>query len=473
MRREPSLNEDNDDSVQVVHEAEAQRQYPRVRLPGRVHVRDGKHDQAFPLHDLSAGGLSFVADGPRFKTGQTFDAWLELTVQPVTFTLRVKCEVRNTEGKRVGCQFLNLGAGEISALRRLITGTLAGELVATGDVIHALSRENFVKSREVKDAGAGLSGPARARALLMTALMFTLGLIAFAYALDKLYEMAFVTRSTAAKIAAPTFVMSMPRDGTFFSLVPENNIVKKGQPIASFQAAMLDVIQGDVGNLKLSAAELSQLMGETLKGTLSSPCDCVVQQRNALDGQYVNRGQPLFELVTQNATPYVLARFHFDDIDKLPVGRGVSFRIYGQDQQHFGKIRDVRLLPPQTQITDPGANDVRGLNSSSTISDVIATIEPLEPIGREWIDRPVDVTLSKPVVLEAMSSSFFSRVGSLLFGGLHRNRTPQHQAAPAQPQDQSAPAQDDELPPDADQVPAAEVPPAPRLESAPAKRKSR
>ncbi|HZP11896.1 MAG TPA: PilZ domain-containing protein, partial [Nevskiaceae bacterium] len=373
MKREPSLHEDHEDSVQVVHEAEAQRQYPRVRLPGRVHIREGKQDRICALHDISAGGVSFEAD-TKFRVGEVLDARLELTVQPVTFSLRVKCEVRNVNGKRVGCQFLQLGPGEISALRRLIHGTLAGELVATGDVIQALSRDNFVKSRGVKDASAGLSGPARARALLMTALMFSLGLVAFAYALDKLYEMAFVTRSVAAKIAAPTFVISMPRDGTFFSLVPENNVVKKGQPIASFQAAMLDVIQGDVGNLKLSAAEISQLMGETLKGTLSSPCDCVVQQRNALDGQYVNRGQPLFELVTNNAVPYVLGRFHFEDLDKLAVGRGVSFRIYGQDKQRYGTIRDVKLLPPQTQITDPGANDVRGLNSSSAISDVIATI---------------------------------------------------------------------------------------------------
>src|SRR5581483_1323047 len=177
MKREPSLHEDHEDSVQVVHEAEAQRQYPRVRLPGRVHIREGKQDRICALHDISAGGVSFEAD-TKFRVGEVLDARLELTVQPVTFSLRVKCEVRNVNGKRVGCQFLQLGPGEISALRRLIHGTLAGELVATGDVIQALSRDNFVKSRGVKDASAGLSGPARARALLMTALMFSLGLVA-------------------------------------------------------------------------------------------------------------------------------------------------------------------------------------------------------------------------------------------------------------------------------------------------------
>src|ERR1044071_467712 len=234
MRREPTMEELG--HAEVVHEAEAQRQSPRVKLRGRVHVLDKRKEEAFRLHDLSAGGLSFIAEGAPFKPGDQFTARLEVTVMTVTFTLRVRCEVRNKNADRIGCQFQDLGPGEISALRRLIHGTLAGELVATGDVITALSRDNFVKARDLSRAGSGLTGTARARALLMTALMFSLGLIAFVYAVDKLYELAFVTRATAAKIAAPTFVISMPRDGTFFSLVPDDGHVKKGQPVASFQA---------------------------------------------------------------------------------------------------------------------------------------------------------------------------------------------------------------------------------------------
>jgi mannuronan synthase len=402
--------------IDVVHESEAQRQYPRVRLPGRLTLIEGRKEHSYRLHDLSAGGLSFESEGARFRVGARLEGRLQVTVRPVTFAFNVQCEVRNVsrDGNRVGCQFTELGAGEISTLRRLIHGTLAGELVATGDVITALSRDNFVKAREISEASAGLSGPKRARAMLMTALMFSLGLIAFLYAVEKLYEMAFITRASAAKIAAPTFTINMPRDGTFFSLVPESNLVKKGQPVASFQAAMLDVIQGDIGNLKLSAAEVSQLMGETLKGTLSSPCDCIVQQRNALDGQYVNRGAPLFELVAQDSTPYVLARFRFENIEKLPVGRMVSFRIYGESGLRLGKIHDVRLLPPTTSISEPGASDVRGLNNAGTTNDVIASIEPMEVLDRQLIDRPVEVTLSRPLLIEAASSSLFTRLGGSL-----------------------------------------------------------
>src|SRR3546814_18439471 len=91
--------------------------------------------------------------------------------------------------------------------------------------------------------------------MAMTVAMFAIGLLAFFYAIGKLYAMAFVTRASAAKIAAPSYSVAMPRDGTFFNLVPTDGIVHKGQPLGSFQAAMLDVVQTDIGALHLSSEE--------------------------------------------------------------------------------------------------------------------------------------------------------------------------------------------------------------------------
>src|SRR3546814_21188968 len=84
-------------------------------------------------------------------------------------------------------------------------------------------------------------------------------------------------------------------------------------------------------------------MGDQLKGTLTSPCDCKVQQQFAADGQYANRGQALFELVPINAQPYVLARFRFDNIDDLPIGKTVAFAISGEDHERSGQVKDVQI----------------------------------------------------------------------------------------------------------------------------------
>lgn len=391
----------------VVHEAEAQRQHPRVRIAGRVKLtRSGEHSHA--LIDLSAGGLAFTAEpGEQWKIGEMQRGQLSFNVAPVVFALPVTLQVRNvgSDGRRIGCAFQELGPREIAVLRQLIGGTLAGELVSSGELITALSRDNYTKARQVKDAGAALSGGARMRALTMTALMFAVGLIAFFYAVGKIYAMAFVTRASAAKIAATSFNVTMPRDGTFFSLVPADGIVKKGQPLGSFQAAMLDVVPADLGSLKLSPEQLSELIGEQLKGTLSSPCDCRVQRQLAFDSQYVNRGQPLFELVPVDAQPYVVARFRFENVDKLPVGKTLVFNISGEGGDRYGKVRDVRLLTS----TEAGG-DSRGLPSASNVADIIVSIEPAQPLDAALIDRPVDVTLGSETAVSAAVSGLADRL---------------------------------------------------------------
>ncbi|MGH8447159.1 MAG: PilZ domain-containing protein [Solimonas sp.] len=396
----------------VVHEAEAQRQHPRVRIPGTLHIARNGGEQHYALHDISAGGLSFVTpDAGGFQVGEVCRARLAFTVAPVAFVLPVLFQVRNVAdgGRRVGVVFQDLGPREIALLRQLIGGTLAGELVGTGDILTALSRDNFTKARPAKDAGTGLGGKARARALTMTVAMFTIGVVAFFYAVGKVYAMAFVTRASAAKIAAPSFNVAMPRDGTFFSLVPADGIVKKGQPLGSFQAAMLDVVQTDLGSLHLSPQQLSELMGEQLKGTLSSPCDCKVQQQFAFDGQYINRAQPLFELVPADAKPYVLARFRFDSIDKLPIGKTLAFSISGEDGERYGKVHDVRLLPA-AGAAETGASDIRGLNNPGTTADVIVSIEPEKPLDAKLINRPVDVALGGETAISSTISDLTDRV---------------------------------------------------------------
>ena len=237
----------------------------------------------------------------------------------------------------------------------------------------------------------------RSRAVTFTGLLFLVGLAAFLYAFTKLYGALFITHAIAAKVAAPSFAITMPRDGTYFDLIPPDGKVKKGQPLGTFQAAMLDVVQNDPGSLHLTPQQLSELMGETLKGTLSSPCNCAVQQKFAMDSQFINRNQPLVTLLPDDAKPYVLARFHFDNMDDLRIGRTVSFHISGESHDRYGRISKVRLLPGPVGADDRGAaSDLRGLDAPGTVSDVLAQIEPTHPLQRALIDRPVDVQLGDP-----------------------------------------------------------------------------
>jgi len=397
----------------VVHEAEAQRQHPRVRIPATVRIEADGRETTYRVHDVSLGGFAFEAGSDKFRFSTTHRGTLDFAIEPIGLSLPMTFQVRNLDraGRRVGCEFQDLDRRKTAMLRHLIGAHLAGELVSVGEVLTTLQRDNYTKPRVQEVAKPRIAE--RTRAMTLTAAMFAVGIVAFLYAASKLYGVLFVTHASAAKVAAPSFAITMPRDGTYFSLIPPDGKVKKGQPLGTFQAAMLDVVQNDPGVLHLTPQQISDLMGETLKGTLSSPCDCTVHGQYALDSQFVNRNQPLMELLPDDVKPYVLARFHFDSIKDLAVGRSVSYRISGDADEHYGKVRGLRMLPGPASTTDLGAaTDLRGLNTPGPVSDVIAEIDPADPIDRTLIERPVDVSVGDPR----------SGLASLLRSGVNRVR---------------------------------------------------
>lgn len=392
---------DNGTRPQITFETEVQRQHPRIRVPASVTLDGDLDAHEYPLQDLSAGGFSFDAPPGSLRVGQRRGATLHFKIKPLGLSLPLRFEVRShdPDSGRSGCRFDELGQAEAGVLRALIGAVLGGELVVVGDLLATLSRSNLANARpQALHRDAPQSAVARTRALLMTGLIFAAGLAAFSYASYKLYTTVFVVTSSAAKIAAPSFTVAMPRDGTFFSLVPKDGIVRKGDPLGSFQAAMLDLLPSDPGAMNLSPTQLSAMMGETLKGTLASPCDCKVQTQYVADAQYVNRNQPLMDLLPIAAKPYVLARFHFDSIKQLSPGRIVTLKIGGEHGLQRGTIRKLRLLPNSGSpvVEAGGASDLRGLNGGGVVSDVIAEIEPETPLDVALIDHPVEVSLGDP-----------------------------------------------------------------------------
>jgi len=375
----------------VVHESELQRQHVRVRLPASIEFEAEGSRHRHRLNDISAGGFSFTARNESFSIGAAFAGHIVLSVNTVGFSIPVNFEVSHAGSERVACQFQDLGPEEIAALRLVITSYLSGELVTSGDMLATLSRENFAAPRSSRGSGA-LKGGARVRALLGTGLALVIGAGAFAYTVSKLYDIVLVTHATAAKVAARTYTITMPRDGTFFSLVPPDGHVKKGQPLGSFQTALLDVVAGVPGSFKLTPEELTNLVGQQLSGSIASPCDCIVQTKFVTDAQYVLRNQSLLELIPQQSSPYVLARFHYNEMTRLPIGRTVQISLNGGLESVKGTVSELRVLPAPT-IDSNGLNDLNGLDTSAAITDVIAVIQSSVPLDRRLIDDPVDVRI--------------------------------------------------------------------------------
>lgn len=378
-------------NTNVVHESEIQRQHVRVRLPATIQFSLEGSKRRHRLVDISAGGFSFESPDFAYPVGRVFKGILLLSANSVGFSMTVSFQVLavNAGSGRISCLFQDLGPPEIAALRHLIAAYLGGELVTAGDMLATLARDNFAPPRRLKDTSPGKG--VRFRAIAGTGLALVIGIVAFAYTAFKLYDIVVVTHAAAGKVAARTYTIAMPRDGTFFSLVPADGKLKKGQALGSFQTALLDVVAGVPGSFKMSPEVLSQLVGQQLKGSLASPCDCVVQKIFVTDAQYVLRNQAILELVAQDTQPYVLARFHYNEIGNLAIGRKVHFSLSGVGKVE-GSITALRVLPAQT-IDSNGLNDLNGLNTNAAITDVIAVIVPTRPLDLSRIDEPVDVRI--------------------------------------------------------------------------------
>jgi len=368
-------------------EAESQRQHVRVRMPGFVELELNGARQRAKMHDLSAGGCSFDLPRNALKPGQALRASIAITSEPIGFTLPATLQVRSIDANgRVGCRFQDLGPRETGALRQLIGSTVSGDTLSVGDVVRPAGNAGsggnggtFIRPRPARPAASvdtqGFGH--RVRALVVSVFALSLGITAFGYALKQVHKIMFVTTASAAKVAGPVYTVSMPREGMFHSLVPEDGLVKKGAAIASFEAPVLDLVRGQSMAANLSADQINKMMSQVVKGTITSPCDCRVQAQFVANAQYAGRGEPLFELVPRELKdPYVMARFRFDQMDKVAPGTVVRFHITGDSQERSGKVAQLR-------VPNSPENTVGG--------DVIAMIEPTEPLPADLVNRPTAV----------------------------------------------------------------------------------
>jgi hypothetical protein len=73
-----------------------------------------------------------------------------------------------------------------------------------------------------------------------------------------------------------------------------------------------------------------------------------------------------------------MARFRFDQMEKVAPGTVVRFHVTGDSQERSGKVAQLRV-PNQSDNTVGG--------------DVIAMIEPTEPLPPDLVNRPAAVNV--------------------------------------------------------------------------------
>lgn len=364
-------------NANVVHESEAQRQHARVKIPAKLRfLGTDRTPMQVNIIDLSAGGLSFNAANQSFKVGDVLKGRLQFVIDNLGLAMDVELLVRNTDRQtgRVGCQFQNLDLQDIATLRHLITSHLSGDIVTLGEVLATLQRDNFTKARKVKDGGSGMSPFGRMKAVVVSAGVFVVGLVAFGFIVKSVYGLYFVTHAQSALVSVPGMNITMPRDGTVQSLIKDDNLAANGAPIATFSTSMLDVIKGHLDENQLQPANIETLFGKQMTGTLTSPCDCVMAEQVVANGQYASKGDVIFKLVPRNSEANIAARFSYRQFGDVLPGTRVNFQIAGEDALRSGKIVSSTSL-----------------NSDDLSSDIRVQIKPDAPLDSALAGRPVDV----------------------------------------------------------------------------------
>ncbi|KMQ75516.1 PilZ domain-containing protein [Marinobacter subterrani] len=365
---------------QFVHESEAQRQYARVRIPARLFVKLDGSTHKFPVSDLSAGGFSVNTGLESFRQGRVYNGRLVFKVDGFDFAIEVSFVPRNFDSgnDRCGCEFQNLGAREVSALRYLITAFLSGEVVSAGDVLNTLSRENFTKARKSKGSqDLGFFG--KLRAMVGSLIVMLIGLFAISFVASELWDIYFVTKAESAMVASEQIPVRIPKDAKVTTLVKQGQEVKAGEAIATFDAPMLSYVNDLVGEGSYSVGQIEELLDQRVRGTLTSPCDCKVLNLRPAENQYMSKGEQLAIVAPMDATAHVIANFLFEQGEKLEEGQQVTLRLPNGVEQ-TGHITSL-YVNSQAQ---GGAIDV-----------ISAFIESDQPLPTGAIGRPIGVTVDQ------------------------------------------------------------------------------
>lgn len=292
----------------IVHEAESQRQHVRVQLPAILAIRSKRGSvHRLEVNDISATGIAFDIS-ENLKINDSFKGKLIFPFTAFSISLDVSLNVVDRESTTVRAMFSDLPADKIAILRQVISAYIAGEIVSANELIHVVSRDNFVKPRtktEKNDEGLF-------KTFLGTGLYLAAGLLALLYLIASLYKLTLVSNSIAANVTGDTLQITMPRGGIFQSFVTSSDVTL-GQTIGKHSWVKYDD----------SGVESEE------SGLIVSPCDCTIKERPAGDGALVGQGQPLFVLVPKESDLFIESRFNYQKASHFNLGDRVLFEIAG------------------------------------------------------------------------------------------------------------------------------------------------
>lgn len=332
---------------QIVHESETQRQFVRLPVPAQASINGVFYD----VKDLSSGGLSLQGVSESFAVGARVPLSLHLPFAAFSMDITLESEVVYVIGdkKVMGCVFVNLSREQVALLNHVVKSFLAGEIVASTDLLNVAARENFTNPRKKP----GASGPIvdTKRQIPGLLLVAVLGLAAAGFIVGNMYENLFTLKSSSAVVKSDVIPLRAVGDGIFKSRISSETAV----------------------------VETDQVLGSVDGDDIKSPCDCILTDVRSRNGEYVIPGQILASLIPVDAKPWVLANLKPEDAVRLRPDNRVRVAIAGAKVELAGHVAGMtsNLAQDGDSVLPAGAQD-----DTVRVRIVLDDPQPVDLTGR-------------------------------------------------------------------------------------------
>lgn len=342
-------------TAQVTHESETQRQFVRLQLPANALI-DGKH---YNINDLSSGGMSIRHAEKDFSKGQLLEFTLLLPFADFSLDVDLKAEIQHIDKKAniAGCRFVDLTTNQVSILNHVIKAFMAGDLINADSVINVVARENFVNVRQHKaHQDGGIASQIKKYGIYCLIAFAILALSTFI--INNIMEKLFIIKSPYGAVVTQEIEILTPQSGVFTAALTGGvRSIKKGQVIG-YISPVNDESEND-----------------PLK--IVSPCDCFITSQHLLEGEFKPENTAIFTLAPQKGDILVNVTVPVEQAHKLNIGTQVVFDISGNNDFAKGAVQSIQLKKENPVFnTEQQANII---------------IKPEKPLTLDSLNKPVFV----------------------------------------------------------------------------------
>lgn len=310
-------------------EEDAQRQHVRIRIPARAKIDRASYD----IVDISAGGFRIKSENEinilqsprRVRVVFQFDDFaiqLNFIARPVFY---------DAEREVAGYRFMDAEGGRASWLKHIIESHLSGDLIAEGDLINIVPKDDFISTRKADNDNKAKPGR---KTILPVMLFLLLGLAGLSYMSGRFLEPVSAPTYYTGLVEGTLHTVQANQDGVFNSLLDTGSkAVTKDQPLA--------VITAGASQTKFSSEALGNYVA-TPGTAITSPCDCEIVEQHGHNGEPVVQGETVFTLRPVEAGTWITASLPVEKAQHLSPGGEALIRIAGGNGFIKGHISDFK-----------------------------------------------------------------------------------------------------------------------------------